>query len=90
MNSPARPHDGSPDKASRFGFNVPRRTAMCDGTCQLASTVTLFYFPLCPPLVTIKGRGGQGLDLHRIAHHLPGLGLDTLSRPACNPYYEQT
>jgi hypothetical protein len=42
-----------------------------------------FLLPPCaPPLVTIKGRGGkrlQGLDLHRIEHHLKGLGLDTLS-----------
>jgi hypothetical protein len=37
-----------PYKASRVGFNAPRRTAMYDGTCQLPSTVTLFYFPLCP------------------------------------------
>jgi hypothetical protein len=48
--------------------------------------------PCARPLLTIKGRGGQwlqGLDLYRIEHHLPGLGLDTLSRPACNPYYER-
>jgi hypothetical protein len=48
-----------------------------------------FFFPL----VTIKGRGWQrlqGLDLHRIEHHLKGLGLDTLSRPACNPYYKHS
>jgi hypothetical protein len=54
---------------------------------------SLYTSPCTPPLVTIKGRGGQrlqGLDLHRIEHHLPGLGLDTLSRPACNPYYEHT
>jgi hypothetical protein len=37
-----------PYKASRVGFNAPRRTATYDGTCQLPSTVTLFYFPLCP------------------------------------------
>jgi hypothetical protein len=37
-----------PDMASRLGFNAPRWTATCDGTCQLPSTVTLFYFPLCP------------------------------------------
>jgi hypothetical protein len=53
-----------------------------------------FFTSLCaPPLETIKERGGQwlqGLDLHRIEHHHPGLGLDTLSRPACNPYYEHT
>jgi hypothetical protein len=53
-----------------------------------------FFLPPCtPPLVTIKGRGGQrlqGLYLHRIEHHLTGLGFDTLSRPACNPYYEHT
>jgi hypothetical protein len=49
---------------------------------------SFFTSPCAPPLVTIKRRGGQqlqGLDLHRIKHHLPGLGLDTLSRPACNP-----
>jgi hypothetical protein len=39
---------GFPDKASRLGFNAPRWTATYDGTCQLPSTVTLFYFPLCP------------------------------------------
>jgi hypothetical protein len=48
VNSPARPHGGSPDKTSRLGFNAPRRTTTYDGTCQLPSTVTLFYFPLCP------------------------------------------
>jgi hypothetical protein len=77
VNSPAQPRDGSPDKASRLGFNATRRTATYDGTCQLPSTVTLFTSPCAPPLVTIKGRGGQrlrGLDLHRIEHRLPGLG----------------
>jgi hypothetical protein len=41
-----------------------------------------FTSPCTPPLVTIKGRGRQrlqGLDLHRIKHHHPRLGLDTLS-----------
>jgi hypothetical protein len=37
-----------------------------------------FFTSACaPPLVTIKGRGGQqlqGLDLHRIEHHLPRPG----------------
>jgi hypothetical protein len=37
-------------------------------------------FPPCaPPLETIKGRGGQqsqGLDLHTIRHHHPGLGSE--------------
>jgi hypothetical protein len=48
-----------------------------------------FTPPCAPPLVTIKRRGGQrlqGLDLRKTEHHLKGLGLDTLSRPACNPY----
>jgi hypothetical protein len=48
VNSPARPRGGSPDKASQLGFNVLRRIATYHGTCQLPSTVTLFYFPLCP------------------------------------------
>jgi hypothetical protein len=47
-NGPNRPRDGFPDKASRLGFNAPRRTATYDGTCQLPNTVTLFYSPLCP------------------------------------------
>jgi hypothetical protein len=47
-NSPTRPRGGFPDKASRLGFNAPRRTATYDGTCQLPNTVTLFYFPLYP------------------------------------------
>jgi hypothetical protein len=36
-----------------------------------------FTSPCAPPLVTIKGRGGQqsqGLDLHKTEHHLPGPG----------------
>jgi hypothetical protein len=48
VNSPARPRGGSPDKASRPGFNAPRLTATYDETCQLPSTVTFLYFPLCP------------------------------------------
>jgi hypothetical protein len=51
-----------------------------------------FLLPPCaPPLVTMKGRGGQllqGLDLLQIEHYFKGLGPDTLSRPACNPYYK--
>jgi hypothetical protein len=42
-----------------------------------ASHCNSFVFPLCPPLETIKGRGGQqsqGLDFHTIIHHHPGLG----------------
>jgi hypothetical protein len=54
----------------------------------------LFLLPSCaPPFVTIKGRGGQrlqGLDHLQIERHLKGLGLDTLSRPACNPYYKHS
>jgi hypothetical protein len=56
----------------------------------------LYFFvtsPCAPPLVTIKGRGGQplqGLDLLQIEHHFMGLGSDTLSRPACNPYYKHS
>jgi hypothetical protein len=53
-----------------------------------------FSLPSCaPPLVTIKGREGQrlqGLDLRKTEHHLKGLGLDTLSRPACDPYYKHS
>jgi hypothetical protein len=53
-----------------------------------------FLLPPCaPPLVTIKGREGQplqGLDLLQIEYHSKGLGLDTLSRPACNPYYKHS
>jgi hypothetical protein len=67
---------------------------MHDGTSQQPSIVLLFYFPLVSfPFVTIKGRGGQllqGLDLIQIEHHSKGLGLDTLSRPACNPYYKHS
>jgi hypothetical protein len=78
VNSPARPRGSSPNEASRLGFNAPWQTAMYDGMCQLPSTVTLFCTsPCAPPLLTIKGRGRQrlqGLDLHRIKHHLPGLG----------------
>jgi hypothetical protein len=54
---------------------------------------TFLTSPCAPPLATIKGRGGQwlqGLDLRKAEHHLKGLGLDTLSRPACNPYYEHS
>jgi hypothetical protein len=47
-NSPTRPRGGFPDKASQLSFNAPWRTAMCDGTYQLPSIVTHFYFPLCP------------------------------------------
>jgi hypothetical protein len=54
----------------------------------------LFLLPPCaPPLVTIKGRGGQqlqGLDVLQIKHHFKGLGSDTLSRPVCNPYYKHS
>jgi hypothetical protein len=54
----------------------------------------LFLLPPCaPPLVTIKGKGGQwlqGLDLLQIKHHSKGLGLDTLSRPVCNLYYKHS
>jgi hypothetical protein len=48
------------------------------------SNQALYFFllsPRAPPLVTIKGRGGQplqGLDLLQ-KHHFKGLGLDTLS-----------
>jgi hypothetical protein len=42
-----------------------------------------FLLPPCaPPLVTIKGRGGQwlqGLDLRKTEHHLKILGLNSLS-----------
>jgi hypothetical protein len=47
-NSPTRPRGVFPDKASRLDFNASRRTATYDGTCQLPSTVTLFYFLMCP------------------------------------------
>jgi hypothetical protein len=47
-NSPTLPRGGFPDKVSRLGFDMPRWTATYDGTCQLPSTVTLLYFPLCP------------------------------------------
>jgi hypothetical protein len=76
-NSPTRPRGGFPDKASRLDFNAPRWTATYDRTCQLPSTVTLFTSPCAPPLVTIKGRGGQRsqeLDFHKTEHHLPGPG----------------
>jgi hypothetical protein len=47
VKSPAWPRGGSSDKESRLGFNALRRTATYDGTCQLLSTVTPFYFPFC-------------------------------------------
>jgi hypothetical protein len=75
--SPTRARSGFPDKASQLGFNASRRTTTCDGTCQLPSIVTLFTSPCAPPLVTIKGRGGQrsqGLDFHKTEHHLVGPG----------------
>jgi hypothetical protein len=54
----------------------------------------LFLLPPCAPsLVIIKGRGGrrlQGLDFLQNEHRFKGLGLDTLSRPACNPYYKHS
>jgi hypothetical protein len=66
MNSHARPRGSSHDKASQLGFNAPdgqRRTTGRTSNQELH----LFLLPLCaPPLVTIKGRGGeqlQGLDL---------------------------
>jgi hypothetical protein len=48
MNSQARPRDGSHDNASRLNFKAPWRTMTNDGTCQLPSTVSLFYFSLVP------------------------------------------
>jgi hypothetical protein len=47
-NCPTRPRGGFPNKVSRLVFDTPRRTVTYDGTCQLPSTVTLLYFPLCP------------------------------------------
>jgi hypothetical protein len=44
----SNPDDSFPDKASRLSFITPRQTTTYDGTCQLSSTVTLLYFPLCP------------------------------------------
>jgi hypothetical protein len=32
----------------------------------------------------------QGLDLLQIEHHFKGLGSDTLSQTACNPYYKHS
>jgi hypothetical protein len=77
----------------RLSFNAPRQTTTYDGTCQLPSTVSFLLPHYAPLLVTIKVRGGQqlqGLDLRKTEHHLKGLGLDTLSRPACNPYYKHS
>jgi hypothetical protein len=50
MNSPARPRDGCPYKASQLGFNAPWQTATYDETCQLSSIVT-FLLPLVPLLL---------------------------------------
>jgi hypothetical protein len=93
MNSYDRPRGSSHDKASQLSFNAPQQTTTYDGTCQLPSTVSLLLPPCAPPLVTIKERGGQrlqGLYLQKTEHHFKGLGLDTLSRLACNPYYKHS
>jgi hypothetical protein len=37
-----------PRQGTATWLQCTRRTATYDGTCQLLSTVTLFYFPLCP------------------------------------------
>jgi hypothetical protein len=59
---------------------------------SVADTVTLLLFPFLPlPLAPVKGRGGQpsqGLA-DEPNSRTKGLGLDTLSRPVCNPYYKQ-
>jgi hypothetical protein len=89
VNRHARPRDNSHDLAAQLHFNASWRTATRDETSQRPSTVFLFTSPLCPSLVTIKRRGWQplqGLDLIQIEHQFKGLGLDTLSRSACNPY----
>jgi hypothetical protein len=59
-------------------------------TFQLHGTVTHIRMPLLPlTLATINGRGrqpSQGLEKQTLTPQ--GLGLDTLSRPVCNPYYK--
>jgi hypothetical protein len=92
VNSPAQPRGGLYDNATQLHFNASWRTATHEKTSQRPSTVTfisLLFF--APPLASIKGRGGQpsqGLA-DKPNTRSKGLGLDTLSRPICNPYYKQ-
>jgi hypothetical protein len=48
VNNPTQPRGGFPDKASRLGFNAPRRTATYDGTCHLPKHFNSFSLPLVP------------------------------------------
>jgi hypothetical protein len=61
------------DSASMHPDGQGRTTGRA--SCQALQLISTS--PCAPPLVTIKGRGGQQLqrlDLHRIEHHLPGPG----------------
>jgi hypothetical protein len=48
VNSPSPATRRLPRQGITTWLQCTRRTATYDGTCQLPSTVTLFYFPLCP------------------------------------------
>jgi hypothetical protein len=83
MNSPARPRGGFYDNIMRLHFNASWRKVTYEWTSQQSSIVTLISFPVfAPPLVSIKGRGGQpSQGLADEPNTRSGLGHDTLSRP---------
>jgi hypothetical protein len=54
---------------------------------------SFFTFPLGPSPCDYKREMRAtitGLDLQKTKRHFKGLGLDTLSRPTCNPYYKHS
>jgi hypothetical protein len=91
INSPARPHGGLNANTVQPPFNAPWRTTTCKKTSQQCRTVDFTCIPFMPlPLASIKERGGQPSQRLMIRTLTPhGLGLDTLSRQVCNPYYKQ-
>jgi hypothetical protein len=68
----------------RQGIATRLQCALMDGDVRRDMPVaqhcnSILTSPCAPPLVTIKGRGGQqsqGLGFHTIKHHHPGLGSD--------------
>jgi hypothetical protein len=81
----------------RPGCATPLQCVLTDSDArwdiQQQSIVFLFTPPLCPSPCDYKRERMeplQGSDLLQIEHHIKGLGLDTLSRPACNPYYKHS
>jgi hypothetical protein len=74
---------------------APLQCALMDSDARedvpVANTVTLTLFSLFapPPCVYKRERRATVTRADEPNPHTQGLGLDTLSRPVCNPYYKQ-